>query len=79
MSYKYCHDFTNFQPLVSLKYFTSFKGAFMVQILRKIYFKNILRKIEKKWRFYYFKELIHKVRILGGRRGCPAIRRFVAK
>ena len=51
----------------------------MVQILRKIYFKNILRKIEKKWRFYYFKELIHKVRILGGRRGCPAIRRFVAK
>ena len=41
---------TLFQPLVSLKYFTSFKVAFRIQIQKIIsYFKNLFRKIEKKW------------------------------
>ena len=39
-----------FQPLGSLKYFTSFKVAFRIQIRKKIlHFKNLFRKIEKKW------------------------------
>ena len=40
---------TLFQPLVSLKYFTSFKAAFWVQIWKKTWFKNLFREIEKKW------------------------------
>ena len=38
---------TLFQPLSSLKYFTSFKVAFRIQIRKKICFKNLFRKIEK--------------------------------
>ena len=38
---------TLFQPLVSLKYFTSFKAAFRVQICKKTCFRNLIREIEK--------------------------------
>ena len=38
-----------FKPLVSLKYFASFKVAFRLQIWKTIlYFKNLFWKIEKK-------------------------------
>ena len=40
---------TLFQPLVSLKYFTSFEVAFRIQILKNIlYFNNLYKKIEEK-------------------------------
>ena len=41
---------TLLQPPGSLKYFTSFKVAFRIQIRKKrLYFKNLFRKTEKKW------------------------------
>ena len=40
---------------VPLKYFTSFKVAFRIQIRKKILrFKNLSRKTEKKWWFYFY-------------------------
>ena len=46
---------TLFQVLGSLKYFIFFKVAFRIQIRKKIlYFKNLFRKIEKKWGFYFY-------------------------
>ena len=44
------------QPLVSLKYFTYFKVAFIVQIWKRILsFKDLFRKIDRKLRLESYK------------------------